>query len=121
MARFTGDELVYQTPGFESETDFPSLMDGIDKDTSCVVVQYPEILGRIKDLNAIADKAYEVGALMVAVVTEPVAFGAITAPGEKGADIVGGEGQSMGVGLQIGGLYMGVLVTQNNNEVGKPK
>src|SRR3546814_12721722 len=49
MARFTGDELVYQTPGFESETDFPSLMDGIDKDTSCVVVQYPDILGRIKD------------------------------------------------------------------------
>src|SRR3546814_11075620 len=49
MARFTGDDLVYQTPRFESETDFPSLMDGIDKDTSCVVVQYPEILGRIKD------------------------------------------------------------------------
>src|SRR3546814_1517670 len=88
MARFTGDDLVYQTPRFESETDFPSLMDGIDKDTSCVVVQYPDILGRIKDLNAIAAKAHEVGALLVAVVTEPVALGAITAPGEMGADIV---------------------------------
>src|SRR3546814_21165585 len=51
MARFTGDDLVYQTPRFESETDFPSLMEGIDKDTSCVVVQYPDILGRIKDLK----------------------------------------------------------------------
>src|SRR3546814_1608323 len=113
MARFTGDELVYQTPGFESETDFPSLMDGIDKDTSCVVVQYPDILGRIKDLNAIADKAYEVGALLVAVVTEPVALGAITAPGEMGADIVVGEGQSIGVGLQFGGPYLGLFATKH--------
>src|SRR3546814_19944930 len=83
MARFTGDDLVYQTPRFESETDFPSLMDGIDKDTSCVVVQYPDILGRIKDLNAIAAKAHEVGALLVAVVTEPVALGAITRSEER--------------------------------------
>src|SRR3546814_11353272 len=60
MARFTGDDLVSQTPRFESETDFPSLMDGIDKDTSCVVVQYPAILGRIKDLNAIAATQHEV-------------------------------------------------------------
>src|SRR3546814_33237 len=83
------------------------------KDTSCVVVQYPDILGRIKDLNAIAAKAHEVGALLVAVVTEPVALGAITAPGEMGADIVVGEGQSIGVGLQFGGPYLGLFATKH--------
>src|SRR3546814_3330912 len=87
--------------------------DLIDKDTSCVVVQYPDILGRIKDLNAIAAKAHEVGALLVAVVTEPVALGAITAPGEMGADIVVGEGQSIGVGLQFGGPYLGLFATKH--------
>src|SRR3546814_9460299 len=88
-------------------------MDGIDKDTSCVVVQYPDILCRIKDLNAIAAKAHEVGALLVAVVTETVALGAITAPGEMGADIVVGEGQSIGVGLQFGGTYLGLFATKH--------
>src|SRR3546814_8440270 len=60
-----------------------------------------------------AAKAHEVGALLVAVVTEPVALGAITAPGEMGADIVVGEGQSIGVGLQFGGPYLGLFATKH--------
>jgi glycine dehydrogenase subunit 1 len=45
-------------------------------------------------------------------VTEPVALGAIKAPGEMGADIVVGEGQSIGVGLQFGGPYCGLFATR---------
>lgn len=109
MAKFTGDQLVYDTPTAEAATDIETLMAGIDRDTSCVVVQYPDILGRIADLSALADKVHEVGALLVAVVTEPVALGAITPPGDMGADIVVGEGQSIGVGLQFGGPYLGLF------------
>jgi glycine dehydrogenase subunit 1 len=72
-------------------------------------VQYPDILGRIEDLSTIAQKAHEHGALLIAVVTEPVALGAIKSPGEMGADIVVGEGQSLGVGLQFGGPYVGLF------------
>ena len=109
MARFTGDALDTATPELSADTDSVRLLAAIDDETSCVVVQYPDILGRIEDLSAIAAKAHEHGALLVAVVTEPVALGAIKPPGEMGADIVVGEGQSIGVGLQFGGPYVGLF------------
>lgn len=109
MAKYTGDNLDTALPTLSSSTDSVRLLDAIDGETSCVVVQYPDILGRIEDLTAIAAKAHEHGALLIAVVTEPVALGAIKAPGEMGADIVVGEGQSLGVGLQFGGPYVGLF------------
>jgi glycine dehydrogenase subunit 1 len=108
MAKYTGDTLDTALPDF-SGTDTARLIASIDADTSCVVVQYPDILGRIEDLSAIAAKAHEHNALLIAVVTEPVALGAIKSPGEMGADIVVGEGQSIGVGLQFGGPYVGLF------------
>jgi glycine dehydrogenase subunit 1 len=109
MAKFTGDALDTALPTLSAETDADRLIASIDGETSCVVVQYPDILGRIADLSAIAAKCHEHGALLIAVVTEPVALGAIRAPGEMGADIVVGEGQSLGVGLQFGGPYIGLF------------
>lgn len=111
MARFTGDTLETAPPSFAG-SDAKRLIDAIDKDTSCVIVQYPDILGRIEDLRSIADAAHAHGALLIAVVTEPVALGAITPPGHMGADIVVGEGQSIGVGLQFGGPYVGLFACQ---------
>ena len=112
MAKFTGDELETSEPALEAATDADRLIAGIDDQTSCVVVQYPDILGRISDLTPIAEAAQAKGALLVAVVTEPVALGLIKAPGEMGADIVVGEGQSIGVGLQFGGPYVGLFATR---------
>ncbi len=109
MARFTGDLLDVAKPELVAETDADRLLAAIDGETSCIVVQYPDILGRIVDLGPIAARAHEHGALLVAVVTEPVALGAIKSPGEMGADIVVGEGQSLGVGLQFGGPYVGLF------------
>ncbi len=109
MARFTKDQLVYSKPKLESGADNASLLDQIDDETSCVVVQYPDILGRIEDMSALAEKAHAHKALLIAVVTEPVALGAIRSPGEMDADIVVGEGQSLGVGLQFGGPYVGLF------------
>ena len=112
MAKFTGDTLDVASPVLVADTDEARLLAAIDGETSCVVVQYPDILGRIADLSTIADKAHENGALLIAVVTEPVALGAIEAPGNMGADIVVGEGQSIGVGLQFGGPYVGLFATK---------
>ncbi|HUE78825.1 MAG TPA: aminomethyl-transferring glycine dehydrogenase subunit GcvPA [Sphingomicrobium sp.] len=109
MARFTGDVLETALPELAAETDAERLIANIDGDTSAVVVQYPDILGRIADLSPIAEAAHAAGALLIAVVTEPVALGLIKSPGEMGADIVVGEGQSIGVGLQFGGPYVGLF------------
>ena len=113
MARFTGDVLATLLPELAPETDTQRLIEAVDGETSCVVVQYPDILGRIGDLSELAERCHAAGALLVAVVTEPVALGAIRSPGEMGADIVVGEGQSIGVGLNFGGPYVGLFATRD--------
>src|SRR5690606_29459971 len=109
MAKYTGDVLVDGDPSLDAATDWSALAAAVDKETSCVVVQYPDILGRLDDMRALAGACEAAGALLIAVVTEPVALGLILAPGEMGADIVVGEGQSIGVGLQFGGPYVGLF------------
>jgi glycine dehydrogenase subunit 1 len=112
MARFTGDVLDVVLPELTDGApgdDMARLLAGIDRETSAVVVQYPNILGHIADLSELAERVHAAGALLIAVVTEPVALGLIRSPGEMGADIVVGEGQSIGVGLNFGGPYVGLF------------
>ncbi|MFS0771698.1 aminomethyl-transferring glycine dehydrogenase subunit GcvPA [Sphingomonas sp. 1P08PE] len=109
MAKYTGDLLDTAVPELTARTDTDRLIAAIDDDTSCVVVQYPDILGRVADLRPLADAAHAKKALLIVVVTEPVALGALKSPGEMDADIVVGEGQSIGVGLQFGGPYVGLF------------
>ena len=115
MARFTGDRLDTALPELDAATDAERLIAAIDDGTSAVVVQYPDILGRVADLTPIAEAAHAKGALLIAVVTEPVALGLIRSPGEMGADIVVGEGQSIGVGLQFGGPYVGLFACREKH------
>ena len=117
MAKFTADEIEYTLPAMTAETDFAALAEAVDGKTGCVVVQYPDILGRIGDMTELAEACHAVGALLVAVVTEPVALGALKSPGEMGADIVVGEGQSIGVGLQFGGPYLGLFAVRDPKHV----
>jgi len=109
MARFTGDTIDARAPKLDAAPDDADVIAAIDGATACAVVQYPDVLGRIPDLAAISAATQAAGALLVVVVTEPVALGLIEAPGHLGADIVVGEGQSIGVGLQFGGPYLGLF------------
>ena len=109
MAKFSGETIDTRLPELVAEADDDAVVAAIDGETSCVVVQYPDILGRIPDLAKITEAAHAKGVLLIAVVTEPVALGLIEAPGNLGADIVVGEGQSLGVGLQFGGPYLGLF------------
>ncbi|MBA4334920.1 MAG: glycine dehydrogenase, partial [Methylobacterium sp.] len=85
----------------------------IDDETSCVVVQNPDVFGNLRDLRPIAAKAHAHGALLIAVFTEVVSLGAIVPPGAQDADIVVGEGQSIGNALNFGGPYVGLFAAKS--------
>ncbi len=104
------EETVVALPPDPTGTE--AILDAIDGETSCVVVQSPSFYGQLIDLVPIAEKAHAVGALLVAVFTEVVALGAIEPPGAQGADIVVGEGQSIGNPLTFGGPYVGLFATR---------
>ncbi len=105
-------DLVIESVGFDSATGQISELSGLDDKTAAVVVQSPNFFGCIEDLKAIADKAHAVGALLIVVVTEAISFGLLRSPGECGADIVVGEGQSWGIPMSFGGPHVGLFATQ---------
>ncbi len=85
----------------------------ITAETSCVIVQSPDVFGNLRDLEPIAKACHDHGALLIAVFTEAVSLGLVTPPGDMGADIVVGEGQSIGNGLNFGGPYVGLFATRS--------
>ncbi|HEY73991.1 MAG: glycine dehydrogenase (aminomethyl-transferring) [Anaerolineaceae bacterium 4572_32.2] len=87
------------------------LTDLLDEETACLIVQYPDFLGRVEDLSGLAEATHAAGALFV-VVTDPIALGMLKPPGEFGADIVVGEGQGLGAGLNFGGPYLGFFASR---------
>ncbi len=93
--------------------DEAAVISHIDADTACVVVQTPNLFGTATDVSAIAEAAHAAGALLIVVVTEAVSLGLLKSPGEMGADIVVGEGQSIGNGLNYGGPYVGLFATRD--------
>jgi len=109
LARMAGDAAVRMPPDVRASEDIAAQ---IDDATSCVIVQTPDFFGNLRDLKPIAAAAHARGALLVAVFTEAVSLGAVRSPGEMGADIVVGEGQSLGNALNFGGPYLGLFATR---------
>jgi len=97
--------------GHRGNASIPDLADIIDNQTAMAVVQYPDFFGRIQDFSEITKACKENGALLC-VVADPIACGLFKAPGELGADIVVGEGQSLGLPLSFGGPYLGFFATK---------
>ena len=86
--------------------DLSALVEMVDDETACLIVQSPDFLGRILDLQGIAEAVHAHKALLV-VACDPIALGMLKPPGEYGADIAVGDGQSLGNGLNYGGPYLG--------------
>lgn len=110
LSDMASDETVTLAPDVAGSED---ILSQIDDTTSCVVVQSPDVFGNVRDLKPIAEKAHQHGALLIAVFTEAVSLGLVASPGSQGADIVVGEGQSIGNALNFGGPYVGLFATQS--------
>jgi glycine dehydrogenase subunit 1 len=108
LAGMAGDDIVRLAPDVAASEDIAS---AIDDHTSCVIVQSPDFFGNPRDLAPIKAAAHAKGALLIAVFTEAVSLGALRSPGEMGADIVVGEGQSIGNALSFGGPYVGLFAS----------
>jgi glycine cleavage system P protein (glycine dehydrogenase) subunit 1 len=109
VARLAEHEVVALPPSPAGKGDLAA---HIDAKVSCVVVQTPDFYGHLHDLTALAEKAHAAGALLIAVFTEAVSLGLVQPPGAMGADIVVGEGQSVGNALSFGGPYVGLFATR---------
>lgn len=84
------------------------------EDITAVVIQQPNFFGALEDVDALTDAAHALGALVIAVVN-PTSLAILKPPGEwgaRGADIVVGEGQPLGVPLSSGGPYFGFMTTR---------
>ncbi len=109
----THQEIPLATVGFtdSGQIDLKELEKSINDDTACVLIQSPNFLGAIEDVEAIADIAHKRGALLIVSIAEAVSLGIVEPP--RAADIVAMEAQSFGVPLGFGGPYCGVLATKD--------
>jgi glycine dehydrogenase subunit 1 len=110
LSEMSSDDVVTMAPDVAGTED---ILAQIDDSVSCVVVQSPDVFGNVRDLKPIAEKAHQHGVLLIAVFTEAVSLGLLASPGSQGADIVVGEGQSIGNALNFGGPYVGLFATQS--------
>jgi glycine dehydrogenase subunit 1 len=85
------------------------------KDFAALVIQQPNYFGALEDVDALTDWAQAQGMLVIAVVN-PTSLALLKPPaqwGTKGADIVVGDGQPLGVPMSGGGPYFGFMATRN--------
>ena len=100
-------ETYTQAPGLDIYSVAPDSLD-LSDDTACLIVQQPGFLGQMEDMEALSKQAHASGALLV-VSADPMSLGMFKPPAEYDADIVVGEGQTLGIPPTYGGPYVGLF------------
>jgi glycine dehydrogenase subunit 1 len=107
----TGAELV----PIDIDTDGRTKLPELGAEVVTLVLQQPNFLGVVENLEAAAKAVHASGGLLTVATTEPMAFGMLKGPGSQGADIVAGEGQSFGNALSYGGPYVGLFAARQEH------
>jgi glycine dehydrogenase subunit 1 len=100
----------HEIPVSHGQSDRQKVFEALDKSTAAVILQNPNFFGVIDDHSDIVSKCHSMGILVIQSVY-PVAMALLKTPGEIGADIATGEGQSLGLPLSFGGPYLGFMAT----------
>ena len=100
-----------EIPVSHGQSDREQLAGYIDDETAAVILQNPNFFGAVDNHTDICGMCHNVGALVIESVY-PISLGILRSPGEIGADIVTGEGQSLGIPLSFGGPYLGFMATR---------
>ncbi len=101
-----------EIPLKDGSTDFSKLEAMIDDQVASVVVQQPNFFGLVEDLDGVAEIIHKHKAVMI-VSVDPISLPLLKAPADYGADIVVGEGQSLGVPPSFGGPLLGIMSARN--------
>ncbi len=100
-----------ETHNAEGLANRPAIESCLDGETAAVIVQNPNFFGCIDDFTDLAEKVHAVGALLI-VSCYPISLGILKTPGAMGADLVTGEGQSLGLPMSFGGPYLGFIAAR---------
>ncbi len=107
-AKFHGIELTMIAEK-DGVTDLDAVASELGSgDVAGVIVPSPNKYGIVEDFSGLADKVHSVKALL-AMYCDPSALAVLRSPGEWGADIACGDGQSLGMPMQFGGPYLGFM------------
>lgn len=110
-ARFGGRQILEY--GYKDGCADPEDLESrLSDNTAAVIIQTPNFFGIIEDLSAIAELTHKNKSLLI-VSCDPISLALLKPPGESGADIAVGEGQSIGNPLSFGGPYLGFLATKS--------
>lgn len=112
-AKFKDIEVV-EVEHEDGVTNIAELKRLVDNNTASVIVQNPNFFGIIEDLSEIEKVTHSAKKAKLIVSVDPISLGILKAPGEIGADVVVGEGQSLGNSLSFGGPYLGFMAAKRN-------
>jgi glycine dehydrogenase subunit 1 len=108
-SKFDLKEVPYTAEG---GTDFEFILTNLTENTAAVVIQSPNFFGTVEKYVSLAESLSKNGTLLIVAVAEAISLGILKPPGERGADIVVGEGQSFGLPVSFGGPYVGFFATR---------
>lgn len=113
-----GAELEFIDLASKENVIEPSLIEkNIDKKTGVVVLQYPNFYGSIEKMEEISKIIKENKKTVFVVIANPILLGVLKAPADFGADIVVGEAQNLGSGLNYGGPNLGFMACKDNRKM----
>ncbi len=95
----------------EGQIDLTDLRGKCNENTAAVILQNPNFFGIIEEVDRIAELVHQNNSLLI-VSADPISLALLKSPGELGADIVVGEGQSLGNQLNFGGPYLGFFAAK---------
>lgn len=108
------DTEVVTIPMLNGRTDLKRAAELVDEQTACLIFQHPNFFGCLEDAEALCELSRRNGALAV-VSFDPLSLGVLKRPGDYGADIAVAEGQPLGIPLQYGGPYLGILACRETH------
>ena len=105
-----GADLLIREIEFDLKTGQTPVPD-LGENSACYIIQQPNFFGCLEEVSKLSDKVHSNGSIFITV-ADPISLGILKAPGDYGADIVAGEGQSLGLPQNFGGPLLGILATK---------